>query len=529
MSGKRFYITTAIDYTNGPPHIGHAYEKLLADVIARYRRQAGEEVYFLTGVDQHGQKVQQSAQKEGITPQEFADANTAKFIALWRDLGVVYDGWAATTHPHHRQVVQHILNRLNDAGQLYKSTHQGFYSIRQEQFLTDKDRNEEGEFGPEWGEVQELAEDNWYFRLSDHLPWLKEFVENREDFIYPEFRRRELINALENSEGVDLCISRPKNRLEWGIEIPFDPDFVTYVWFDALINYISFAGYERAAIADPDSSIPDFDQLWPADVHLLGKDIMVPAHAVYWPCMLKGMGFRDEEMPRLVVHGFWNDKRGEKFSKSEGNVIDPRTRMERFGVDGLRYYLMKSIATGRDADFNDDLIVETFNRDLANDLGNLVNRTLKMPALYRDGVITANADYDDDLNAEVRSTCAQLTEAVAGHMRNFQVHLALEEIWKLVTVCNQYVDRCQPWVLSKDETQATRLDSVLYHLAEALVHIAVHVAPVLPSTSQSILEVVGFKHEGPVPFAALSWGMLKDGHVLGEKKALFPRIKAEKA
>ncbi|MBR2144633.1 MAG: class I tRNA ligase family protein, partial [Akkermansia sp.] len=277
-----FYITTAIDYTNGAPHIGHAYEKVLADVLARWHRMCGEEVFFLTGVDQHGQKVQQKAEAAGMQPQEYADMVTQKFIALWERLGIQYDGWAATTDARHKACVQAILSDLKEKGCLYKKGYKGFYSIRQEQFLTDKERNEAGEFGPEWGEVVELEEENWYFNLSQQVEWLKEYVTTHPSVVTPEFRRQDLLNAIERAAGVDLCISRPKDRLSWGIPLPFDPDFVTYVWFDALVNYISFAGYKAAEGA----GLPDFGKLWPAACEVIGKDILMPAHGIYWLCML---------------------------------------------------------------------------------------------------------------------------------------------------------------------------------------------------------------------------------------------------
>lgn len=524
MSKDTFYITTAIDYTNSAPHIGHAYEKLLADVMARYQRSRGKKVYFLTGVDQHGQKVQQSAEREQISAQAFADRNTALFIEAWKRLGVDYDGWAATTAPEHKAVVQSILQKLYDEGQIYKATHTGYYSVRQEQFLTDKERNEEGEFGPEWGEVEERTEENYYFKLSEHIPWLKEFVGKHPDFVFPSFRGKELVNALEKSDAIDLCITRPKSRLEWGIEIPFDRDFVTFVWFDALINYISFAGYLRDEVNAGVDGLPEFAKLWPADVHLIGKDIMIPAHAVYWPVMLHAIGFPDEAMPKLVVHGFWNDKRGAKLSKSEGNVIDPGTRADRFGVDGLRYYLMASIATGRDADFNDERIEEAYSQDLAKNLGNLLNRSLNMPKRYRDRVLKRNADYDDALNQEVRAAFEGLPGKVAEAMDAHQVHGALEEIWKCLTLCNQFVEQTAPWVLAKDESQSSRLDSVLYHLAEAMVHTAFHIAPVMPTTSERMLEQLNYGFPDGFHADDLHWGLLPDGHQLGEGSPLFPRL-----
>lgn len=524
MPKDTFYITTAIDYTNSAPHVGHAYEKLLADVIARYQRSQGKKVYFLTGVDQHGQKVQQSAEREKIPAQEFADRNTVKFLQMWRLLNVRYDGWAATTAPEHKAVVQTILQKLYDADQIYKDTHTGYYSVRQEQFLTDKERDESGEFGSEWGEVEERTEENYYFKLSEHIDWLKSFVSQHPDFVFPSFRSRELINALEKSEAIDLCITRPKSRLAWGIEIPFDKDFVTFVWFDALINYISFAGYLKNEVNAGATSLPDFDSLWPADVHLIGKDIMIPAHAVYWPVMLHALGFPDDAMPRLVVHGFWNDKRGAKLSKSEGNVIDPSTRAARYGVDGLRYYLMAAIATGQDADFNDERIEEVYSQDLAKNLGNLLNRSLNMSKRYRDRVLTKDADYDDSLNGELRQAFESLPVTVARAMKSYQIHTALEEIWKCLTLCNQYVERTAPWVLAQEEAEASRLDTVLYHLAEAMVHTAFHIAPVMPETSEKMLEQLNFTVPEGFAAADLHWGLLPDQHELGEAIPLFPRL-----
>ena len=270
MSAETFFITTAIDYTNAPPHIGHAYEKVLADVIARWHRDRGRPVFFLTGVDQHGQKVQQSAEKAGVAPAEFAREITGKFKALWTKLGIAHDGWAETTDPRHVAAVQAVLQQLHDQGDLYKACHSGHYSVRQEQFLTDKERNEQGEFGPEWGEVVFIEEENWYFRLSKYRPWLVQHLAEHPEFVTPAFRGTELANAVAKEAG-DLCISRPKARLAWGIELPFDRDYVTYVWFDALMNYATFAGY----LAREGSGLPEFAKLWPCDAHVIGKDILV--------------------------------------------------------------------------------------------------------------------------------------------------------------------------------------------------------------------------------------------------------------
>src|SRR5436190_5031617 len=375
---KTFYITTAIDYTNSPPHIGHAYKKVLADVIARYHRLKGEKVFYLTGVDQHGQKVQQSAAKAGVPPAEFVKGVTRKFVDLWKKLDVKYDGWAETIDPLHKKVVQGMLQRLFDAKQIYKDKQAGHYSIRQEQFLTDKERGPDGEFGPEWGQVELREEENYYFKLSQHKDWLLRYIDNRKDADIPDFRQTELRNAVEKLGG-DLCISRPKSRLDWGIELPFDKEFVNYVWFDALTNYISFAGYDPS-LSTFNSQSSTFRDKWPA-LQIIGKDILVPAHGIYWLIMLHAIGFPDEAMPQLLVHGWWN-LGGAKMSKSAGNIVDPSVLIEKYGSEALRYYLMSDIATGQDADFDAQRVVRRYNADLANAVGNLLNRSLNMMHRY---------------------------------------------------------------------------------------------------------------------------------------------------
>ena len=402
--GRIYSITTAIDYTNSSPHIGHAYEKVLADVIARYHRLKGEDVFFLTGVDQHGQKVQQSAAREGIAPAEFVQNLTQKFIDLWKKLDVRYDEWAATVDPKHKKVVQGILQRLYDAGQIYKDKQAGFYSVRQEQFLTDKERGEDGEFGPEWGQVEFREEENYYFKLNQHKDWLVGYLKGRADAIVPDFRQTELRNAVEKLSG-DLCISRPKARLDWGIELPFDQDFVTYVWFDALTNYISFSGYDPS-LSTLNAQPSTFLDRWPA-LQIIGKDILIPAHGIYWLIMLHALGFPDEQMPQLLVHGWWN-VRGAKMSKSTGNVIDPSALADTYSAEALRYYLVTDIATGRDADFSEDRLVTRYNTDLANTLGNLLNRCLNMIGRYRAQKLSNPKTDDIELRrwAERESTSA---------------------------------------------------------------------------------------------------------------------------
>jgi methionyl-tRNA synthetase len=517
-----FYLTTAIDYTNGSPHIGHAYEKVLADVIARYRRLAGQEVYFLTGVDQHGQKVQQTAEKEGISPAEYVKTVTARFSALWEKIGVESDGWAETTDPRHITCVQAILSDLHARDEIYKKIHKGFYSVRQEQFLTDRDRNDAGEFGPEWGAVTEIEEENYYFKLSNHTPWLRDFLEKSDDTILPAFRKSELINALEKNTGTDLCISRPKERLTWGIELPFDSDFVTYVWFDALINYISFVGYT------PDPSLPDFDLIWTGrPIHIIGKDIMVPAHGIYWLAMLHALGFSDAKMPQLLVHGWWN-RSGEKMSKSLGNIVDPVELADTFGVDALRYYLVRDIHTGKDSNFDVERLVMLFNTELANELGNLCNRAVNMSVLYTGGIISPGGPLTDDDTA-LQQSLIDSTAAYRKAMDNHEVSMGLEALNRHVVHCNQYIDRLKPWELNKNPEQKARVATVLHHLAESVAHCAVLLSPVLPDAAVKLATQLKLPELSGLKLDDLKWGLVPNGHVVEKPSPVFPRIEVKAA
>lgn len=503
-----FTLTTAIDYTNAAPHIGHAYEKVLADALARARRAAGEQVFFLTGVDQHGQKVQQSAAAAGQAPEAFAGAVTEKFRALWKTLGISYDEWAATTDPRHKRCVREALSRLFAAGQIYKARHGGYYSVRQEQFLTDKERGPDGQFGPEWGEVIYLEEENYYFRLSDHRHWLLELVESRADFVRPAFRQTELANAVRRLAG-DLCISRPKARLSWGIELPFDAGFVTYVWFDALMNYVSFAGW----LDDPEA----FARRWPADRHLIGKDILVPAHGIYWPIMLHALGFPDEAIPGLLVHGYVNVAGG-KMSKSLGNVVDPAALAERYGAEALRYYLLREAATGQDMEFSEERLVGRFNSELANGLGNLLQRVLTMAKRYRQSRLARPPD--SPLAATAEKAAARACEA----WKNFEPAEALAEAAALVAKANSYAEETAPWKLAKDPSQSAKLDEALYSLAEAARMATVLAAPAIPFSAPEILRQLGL--EPAIRFAEARWGLLPDGHMLQEPSPVFPRLEA---
>ncbi len=546
---KTFFITTAIDYTNSPPHVGHAYEKVLADVIARYHRLKGEKVFFLTGVDQHGQKVQQSAAKAGIPPAEFVKDITQKFVDLWKKLDVKYDEWAATTSDRHKKVVQGILQRLFDAGQIYKDKQAGYYSVRQEQFLTDKERGPDGEFGSEWGQVEFREEENYYFKLSDHKKWLLRYLDKRKDAVIPDFRQTELRNAVEKLSG-DLCISRPKSRLDWGIELPFDNGFVTYVWFDALTNYISFAGYDPK-IDNYGKQPPEFRDRWTKDtLQIIGKDILVPAHGIYWLIMLHAIGFPDDAMPQLLVHGWWNLS-GAKMSKSAGNVIDPFVLADKYGPEALRYYLMSDIATGKDADFSEERLIERYNADLANNLGNLLNRALNMAQRYRAGRINPKPEQMalepeqyEKIAEEIRamgkipttttipsltSLVGQLFKLYSDSGENLQVDRCLDIAFRFSRYANQIVEFAEPWTRFKDPNREATLDIVLYELAESLRIIAILISPVLPKGAHGIFDQLNWKmdlsgKEQRFRLEDAKWGGLPDGHIVGKPVPLFPRI-----
>ncbi len=543
---KPFFITTAIDYTNGAPHIGHAYEKVLADVMARFHRASGEEVFFLTGVDQHGQKVQQSAERQGVAPQEYVDGVTVKFRALWEKLGIGYTGWAATTDSVHKECVRANLRLLwkdkvpgtDRSRWIYRKTQRGFYSVRQEQFLTDKERGPDGEFGPEWQPVEEREEENFYFRLTAHpdlgfdpKQWLIDLIDRRDkegnSFVVPGFRVAELRNAVEKLEG-DLCISRPASRLQWGIPFPeeFGEGFVTYVWFDALVNYITFApGHdpnygERGAVHTSLST--SFSDWWPP-LHVIGKDILIPAHGVYWPIMLKALGFSDAEMPTLLVHGWWNIRgkggSSEKMSKSLGNVVDPDILADRYGAAAVRYYLMSDIATGRDADFSEERLVQRYNVDLANGLGNLVNRTLNMTRKYREGSPRLAA-FPEDLASHLAGNSSAFGDYLR-FMREGQIQSGLERLGDVVNRANALVDTSAPWKLAKDPEQAERLDAVLSVLLLSARTAATMLLPVLPEAAAEILIQLNLNAE---PFAMNALPELPEGYRCGEPKPVFPRL-----
>ena len=516
---KRFYLTTAIDYVNGEPHLGHAYEKVITDIIARTHSSLGQNVFYLTGLDEHGQKVQAAANAEGKDPQLYCD----QFADIWEKfaekLNLSNTDFVRTSSESHKNFVQAVLQKLFKNNQFYQAEYRGFYSARQETFLTEKDRGEDGNFDPIYGDVTELIENNYYFKLGEHQQWLIEHIEDNPDFVQPETRRNEVLGFLKNNTLEDLCISRPKSRLEWGITLPFDEEYVTYVWFDALSNYTSIP----AALGDSATTKAigldtktEKVSLWPADIHVIGKDIL-KFHAVYWPIMLKAM---ELELPKQVlVHGWWQ-KDGQKMSKTTGNVVDPIDVIDEWSVDAFRYYVVRELDIGPDGNWTDESFQARYSAELANGLGNLVNRSLSMLNRYRNGTLNVESD---ELEADAEKWIAEALNNYKSH----KIQPALVSIWGLVDRANQYVEQTAPFKLAKQEDKAHRLDEVLYNLAEACRILAVLLWPVMPETAEKIFDQVGIAKK-PCDFSQAKWGGLSKGHTCNKPAPLFPRKDLEK-
>ena len=509
---KSFYITTAIDYANGSPHIGHAYEKVLTDVIARYNRLKGKDVYFVTGLDEHGQKVQQTAEKRGVTPQELCDGVAEEYKALCGRLDITYDDYIRTTERRHKDVVNKILLNLFAKGEIYKSEYKGYYSTKEEQFLQEKDKVD-GKWPESYGEVTEISESNYFFNLSQYQDWLIDHIQKNEDFIFPKYRAKQVLEFLKEPIN-DLCISRPKERLQWGISLPFDDDYVSYVWFDALINYISAVGY----------GTDEFEKYWPADYHVIGKDILVPPHAVYWPIILKAM---DIPLPKsFIVHGWWLAS-GSKMSKSTGNVIDPLELIEAFGADAFRYFLIREMNVGQDSDFSIALFTSRYNSDLGNDLGNLLSRFMNMTTRYCEGKVPS-AQLEEKPEEALKTLWASTKKEALELFDTFQFHKAIEQIFMFIRATNRYVEIRAPWKLAKSESMEdqSRLLTSLASVGEALRLASIILKPIIPRTSRRILEALGTQDIKTFD-NHLEWSEVLTGKTIGEKEILFPRIDLE--
>jgi methionyl-tRNA synthetase len=509
---KPFYITTAIDYANGAPHLGHAYEKVLADVITRFQRLSGRPAHFLTGLDEHGQKVQQTAAKRGITPQEACDETAALFLNLLRELNISNDDYVRTTQPRHKAVVQRFLQQLFDAGQIYQAEYTGFYSVRQEQFVLEKDKNPDGTWPEIFGEVTSITENNYFFKLSQYQSWLVDFLNANPDWIFPRFRQKQVLEFLKEPIN-DLCISRPVERLAWGIPLPFDPGFVTYVWFDALVNYVSAV---------------DGTGLWESGAHhVIGKDILVPPHAVYWPCMLHALGLA---LPRqLIVHGWWTIG-GSKAAKSSGNALHSLDLAKLYGTDVFRYYVIREMNVGQDSDFSADQFRIRYKTDLGNDLGNLLNRLLNMGGRYSGGSVPSFNGEGEAPEQELRALWAETAPKYLDLASGYQFHTALEALWVFIRAMNRYVENRAPWKLGKsaDAADRARLENCLAHIAEGLRLVAVALTPIMPGIAAAIQKNIGL---APAETFAgqLEWSSKAVGAKLAEKAILFPPVEESTA
>jgi methionyl-tRNA synthetase len=503
---SKFYLTTPLYYVNASPHIGHAYTNIAADTLARFKRLKKEEVYFLTGTDEHGEKIRDAAEAEGKAPQEFVDEMVGNFTHLWKTLNISYDFFIRTTASFHQDVVKEAVEILFKKGDIYKSVYKGFYCVPCESFWTDSQVKEF--MCPECKRpLEEIEESNYFFKLSKYTSWLLKYLKENPQSIKPKIRYNEVLGFLENTQLADLCISRPKKRVSWGVEFPFDKDYVVYVWFDALLNYISGAGYlfeqER------------FARLWPADCHFIGKDIL-RQHAIFWPIMLHAL---DLEPPRMVfAHGWWLIKE-EKMSKSKGNIVNPLELVKELGTDSLRYFILREVPFGWDGNFSYTGLVKRINADLANDLGNLVYRTLNMAERYFEGRVESSKK---DVPQEFKPFTENLKKEYTHFMDNLEFSSALERVWSFINTMNKYIEDEKPWVMWKERRLAD-LAWFIFSLLEGIRIVSVYIYPFMPQKSVSILRQLGCKiDESDLSLDEANWSSRV--FLVKKEAPLFPRI-----
>ncbi|MBN2279615.1 MAG: methionine--tRNA ligase [Candidatus Marinimicrobia bacterium] len=508
MSSKNsFYVTTPIYYVNDKPHIGHAYTTILADVVTRYQREFGRETFFLTGTDEHGQKVQQSADQRGISPQEHCDDMVVHFKDAWEKLNIRYDKFIRTTEVFHKKAVQEVLQDLWQKGEIYENEYGGFYCVGCERFYTEKEL-ENGNCPQHQKPPEYIKEKNYFFKMSKYQEWLVRYIHENPDFIRPEHRKNEVLGFLKQPLE-DLCISRPKSRLSWGVELPFDTDYVTYVWFDALLNYVTGVGYRQ--------NEQDFKKWWPADYHLIGKDI-VTTHCVYWPTMLQAAGI---PLPKTIfAHGWWMMDKA-KMSKSLKNIVSPLDLIGSYGVDAVRYYLIRDMMLGNDANFTEELFITRYNSELANDFGNLANRVSTLIRKNYDNKIPVLTDPQDEEN-KIISLGRALGATVQKHVDNLDLNKATDAVIDFIRAINKYLEIRQPWKLVREDKEKT--GTVLYVAAEGLRLAANLFHPLMPGKCDELIRAFPVVN----PVEKYQWGQLLSGHVLGEFSTLFPRIEASK-